>query len=105
LAEINGSLDPGVVGLAEGIERRVLLEREHDVAEFDATVCKESREQAGLLHLVFPATAKGFGDNALLITMRRIRRADRGDAHAFKEAFAFEKVTRSRCGNRLWLKL
>ncbi len=84
LSEIDGGLDPGVVGLAEGIERRILLKREYDVAEFDATVCKESGKQAGLLHLVFPATAKGFGDNALLITMRRIRRADRGDAHALE---------------------
>jgi hypothetical protein len=84
LAEIDGGLDPCVIRLAEGVKGWVLLKREDDVAELDAAVREESGKQARLLHLVLPAAAKGFCDYALLITMRRVRRADRGDAHAYE---------------------
>jgi hypothetical protein len=84
LAEVDCSFDPCVIGLAKGVQRWVLLERKHDVAELDAAVCEKTREEAGLFHLVFPTATKGFGDNALRVTIRRVRRADRGDAHAYE---------------------
>ncbi len=76
LAEIDGGFDPGVVGLGEAVEGRVGVEREDDVAEFDAAVGVEAVEEAGLLHLVLPAVAEGLGDDCLWIAMGWICRAD-----------------------------
>jgi hypothetical protein len=57
LAEIDCMGYPGVVGLLEGVESGVVLKREDDVAELDATVGMETGEQAGLFHFVGPAVA------------------------------------------------
>ncbi len=42
-----------------------MLEREDDVAEFDAAVGVEAGEEAGFLELVLPAIGEGFGDYSL----------------------------------------
>jgi hypothetical protein len=91
LAEFDGGLDPGVVGFAEGVEGRVVLERKDDMTVLDTAVGMKAGEEARFFQLVLPAFAKGLRDDALVIAIGGISCSDRCNMH---EVRAF---------SRLWL--
>ncbi len=71
LAELDGGLDPGVVGLAEAHQGGVGVEGKDEEAEIDAAVGEEAADQARLFELVRPALGEGLGDLGLAVAVGR----------------------------------
>ena len=71
LAELDGGVDPGVVGLAEAHQRGIGLEGEDEEAMIDAAVGEEAADQARLFKLCAPPFGEGLGDLGLAVAVGR----------------------------------
>ena len=78
-ADLLGDADPGVVRLAPGGQRLVLLDRQRQMAAADQDVAMQRLEALEVEVALAPGAAEGGEERLLVVVVRRKRRADGGD--------------------------
>ena len=84
--DLFGDANPGVVRLAEGLELRILLERQREVAPADEDVAVELFDPVEVEVALFPVGAERREQRLLIVEMARERGADGGDPRQRRRA-------------------